>query len=245
MIRFTSAAALALALLFSATTASAQGKLVFATERHDIAPIAEGDDATVTFAFVNEGDAPFSLVEVRASCGCTTPSYTMGPVAPGASGEIVVTYHSEGRPGPFQSTVFVATDASEPRSVTLRLSGDVVPTFTINGARQGNLVFDRDVWALDSLRSGEALQQSFRFQNQGDAPIRVREARASVEGVEIIFPDRPLFTGDTAGILIMIDDPERLAGQSGHLDIGITLDTTDEQQPTKSLRIRGRILTGG
>jgi hypothetical protein len=232
-------------LLVAAVPAAAQGRIAFAFERHAFEPIDEGDTTSVVFRFTNEGDAPFSLLEVRPSCGCTTPSYTTGPIEAGASGEILVTYHSEGRPGPYEKSVYVVAEGSEPRSVTLHISGDVIPDFTVSGVRQGDVVFDADVWTVADLQAGEPVQHAFRFQNQGERPLRIREARALGEGVDVIFPDRPLFTGDIAAILVLIDDPAAITSPSGRLDLAVQLVTTDEAQPTKSLRVRGRLTTGG
>ena len=236
-------AGFALILLFSAP-ASGQGRMAFDFEHHRFDAIAEGDSATVHFRFVNGGDAPITLQDVIASCGCTTPWYTTEPVAPGERGEVAVTFHSKGLPGPFEKTVYVAADGADPRSVTLRIEGDVTPTFTIGGVRQGSVVFDSELWDAGALSTGEPIQHAFRYQYQGSAPFRVIAATASNPDVELIFSDRPLFEGGTAGVLVIVDDPSTLTTDSGQLEISITLETTDETQPTKSLRIRGRVETG-
>ncbi|HOH24523.1 MAG TPA: DUF1573 domain-containing protein, partial [Bacteroidales bacterium] len=59
-----------------------------------------------------------------ASCGCTTPSWTKDPVAPGQSGEIKVTYDTH-RIGAFSKSVTVTSNAVETPSVVLRISGEV------------------------------------------------------------------------------------------------------------------------
>jgi len=38
---------------------------------------------------------------LRASCGCTTPSWTKDPVSPGETGSIVAEYNPLNRPGSF------------------------------------------------------------------------------------------------------------------------------------------------
>jgi hypothetical protein len=234
-----------IALGLLAAAASAQGRIAFETEHHAFDPIDEGDSTSFTFRFTNTGDQPFALLEVRPTCGCTTPAYTTGPVPPGGAGEIVVTYHSKGRPGPFDRAVFVVAEGSEPRAVTLRISGEVRPDFALTGVRQGNVVFETEAWNAPALTAGEGVQHAFRFQVQGERPFRIREARTSADGVEVVFPDRPLFTGDTAAVLVILDDPAAAASPRGRVDVAVTLLTTDEAQPVKSLRVRGRLATGG
>lgn len=234
---------LAALLLLAAAPVLAQGRATFAAERHDFARLDEGPVATTTFAFTNTGDQPVRLVDVRASCGCTTPEYPTGAVAPGATAEIVVAYHSEGRPGPFEKHVTVVTDAGD--TTTLTIVGDVVPTFTRGGAAQGSLVFSHDTFVDErpTAMAGEAVQHAFQFQNQGDRPVRITSATTSAgAAVQVVFPDRPVFSRDVAGLLVMIDDPAAIAGPDGAFDVAITLETTDAVQPTKSLRLRGVVI---
>ncbi|HEX9953491.1 MAG TPA: DUF1573 domain-containing protein [Rubricoccaceae bacterium] len=234
---------LALAVLFVAAPAFGQGRTTFATERHDFARIDEGPVATTTFAFTNTGDRPVRLVEVRPSCGCTTPEYPTGAIAPGATAEIVVAYASEGRPGPFEKHVTVVTDGGE--TTTLTIVGDVIPGFTRGGAAQGSMVFERDVFIVDA-EAGEAVQQAFRFQNQGEAPVRITSVRTSAgDAVQVVFPDRPVFARDVAGILVTVENPAAIARADGSFDIAITMETTDTVQPVKSLRLRGVAQAGG
>ncbi len=228
----------ALILLLVAAPAFAQGRATFATDRHDFARIDEGPVATTTFAFTNTGDRPVRLLEVLPSCGCTTPEYPGEAIAPGASANIVVAYHSDGRPGPFEKHVTVQTD--EPATTTLTIVGDVIPGFTRGGAAQGALTFEADVFVQENSQG--TVQQAYRFQNQGEAPVRITAAHAP-PGVEVVFPDRPVFSRDVAGILVSIEAPAAIARPDGTFDVAITLETTDAAQPVKSLRLRGTLAT--
>ena len=77
------------------------------------------------FTFTNTGKEPLILSSVRASCGCTTPSWTREPVAPGATGTIKVKYDT-GRVGNFSKTITVKSNASN-GTVTLKIQGKVKP----------------------------------------------------------------------------------------------------------------------
>ena len=229
---------LACALVLAAVPAFAQGRAAFATDRHDFARLDEGAVVTTTFAFTNTGDAPVTLTDVRPSCGCTTPEYPTGAVAPGATAEIVVAYNSEGRPGPFEKTVTVVTD--EPATTTLTITGDVVPGFTRGGARQGGLVFEHDTFVAEAADG--AVQHAFRFQNQGETPFRITAVRTSAgAAAEVVWPERPLFARDIAGLMVTVEDPAAIARPDGTFDVAITLETTDPAQPLKSLRLRGTL----
>ena len=104
-----------------------QPVITFEKSEHDFGKINEADGRVTTiFTFKNEGMAPLVLSNVRASCGCTTPTWTKEPIEPGQSGSITVTYNPNGRPGRFQKTITVTSNASE-ATKKLYIKGEVIP----------------------------------------------------------------------------------------------------------------------
>ncbi len=59
------------------------------------------------FKFKNVSDKPVKLFLVKASCGCTTPTWTREAVEPGDEGEVKVVYNTAGRIGPFSKSITV------------------------------------------------------------------------------------------------------------------------------------------
>ena len=113
--------------LAAITMSAQQPVLTFEKTEHDFGKINEdGGRVTVVFEFKNEGMAPLILSNVRASCGCTTPDWTKEPVEPGQKGSIKVTYNPNGRPGRFQKTVTITSNASEPTQ-KVYIKGEVIP----------------------------------------------------------------------------------------------------------------------
>lgn len=106
-----------MAILLATGMASAQKKAVIAADEtsHDFGQIKEADGkVSATFVVKNTGDAPLAITRVIASCGCTTPEWTKEPIAPGASGNIKITYDPKGRPGRSQKQFqFTATEKPE------------------------------------------------------------------------------------------------------------------------------------
>ena len=116
------------ALILSAVTMVAGDgpQITFETKSHDFGTIKESDGvAECVCEFQNTGDEPLVLLDVRTSCGCTTPSYPSDPIAPGVKSKIKVSYNPAGRPGEFERTVKIFTNAK--KRITLKLSGIVVP----------------------------------------------------------------------------------------------------------------------
>ena len=114
-----------IALVFAVNTVMGQSKIVFDEMVHDFGSFKEADGLqTTTFAFTNSGTEPLVLSNVRASCGCTTPKWTREPVAPGQKGSIEVTYNPKNRPGSFNKSITINSNAENP-TVVLRITGQV------------------------------------------------------------------------------------------------------------------------
>ena len=78
-----------------------------------------------TFVFTNVGDAPLVVNQAVSSCGCTVPSYTKTPVAPGQKGEIKVTYNAGKAVGHFTKNITLRTNG-DPELTRLYIKGEVV-----------------------------------------------------------------------------------------------------------------------
>jgi Protein of unknown function (DUF1573). len=104
--------------------------LTFAEKSFDFGTIKEeAGKVSHEFAFKNTGKAPLVIQQVTASCGCTTPSWTKEPIAPGANGAITVTYSTTGRPNSFQKAITVVNNSAE-NPIVLIVKGFVTPKVT-------------------------------------------------------------------------------------------------------------------
>ena len=93
---------------------------------NDYGKIQHGGNGDCVFKFTNTGKEPLILSDVRASCGCTIPSWPKEPIAPGKSNEIKVTYNTT-RDGIINKTITVTSNASN-SPVVLSIKGEVLAT---------------------------------------------------------------------------------------------------------------------
>lgn len=99
-------------------------KISFAEMEHQYGTIEKGGNGDCEFTFTNNGNEPLILQTVKASCGCTTPSYTQKPIMPGETGTIKVHYNTN-NVGAFSKTVTVTSNAVDNPRVVLRIKGNV------------------------------------------------------------------------------------------------------------------------
>lgn len=157
-----------------------QPVITFEKTEHDFGKIhEEAGRVSVVFNFKNEGMAPLVLSNVRASCGCTTPTWTKEPVEPGQTGSITVTYNPNGRPGRFQKTVTITSNASEPTK-KVYIKGEVLPKqakpvnkYTV---AVGALSMKTKVLDLGTIKKGENKSGELEYANLGDAEHAVELA---------------------------------------------------------------------
>ena len=99
--------------------------LTFHENEYNFGKIPQGKPVTHIFEFKNTGTTPFSLENVQASCGCTTPEWKRDVVAPGATSKIIVGFNAAGA-GAFAKPVTITYNNGETKQIIIK--GEVVST---------------------------------------------------------------------------------------------------------------------
>ena len=97
--------------------------ITFESLVHDYGTIQQGADGSCEFVFANTGKTPLVLSNVRASCGCTVPTWPKEPILPGAKSSIKVVYNTN-NVGNFQKAITVNSNAKN-AEVILTIKGNV------------------------------------------------------------------------------------------------------------------------
>ena len=102
---------------------------------HDYGALAFNGDGHCEFVVTNTGTEPLIISECKKSCGCTTPQCDSNPIAPGATSVIKVKYDTK-RPGPFNKSVTVTSNAVNEPVLVLHIKGtvDQDPSASASGA---------------------------------------------------------------------------------------------------------------
>jgi hypothetical protein len=85
----------------------------------DFGKIPQGKPVTHVFEFTNTGATPFSLDNVQASCGCTTPEWNKDVIAPGATSKIIVGYNAM-NDGPFAKPVTITYNGNQTKQIIIK-----------------------------------------------------------------------------------------------------------------------------
>ena len=109
----------------SAKAVSNAPVMTFDKTIHDFGAIQEGERVETLFTFTNTGKSDLVIVDARGSCGCTVPEYPKNtPIAPGATGQIRVSFDSSNKPNLQQKTVTISANTDSGRE-TIRIKAMV------------------------------------------------------------------------------------------------------------------------
>ena len=93
----------------------------------DFGTVHEGDSVRLGFSFMNTGQKPLFINEVRPTCGCTIADYPLKPLPPGASGTIKVVFGTDWHPGSQRKIILVRANTRVRTMHKLVFAGEVVP----------------------------------------------------------------------------------------------------------------------
>jgi len=198
-------------LLFITYFGFAQPIIKFKTESFDFGELEEGIMATYAFEITNTGKVPLIISNVAPSCGCTTPEWSKDPIAPGKKSIIKATYNTQGRPGAFNKSISVTSNA-ENGNVNLFLRGTVSkkverPEYTALELQQSpRMVLKKNDIIFGKVEQGQRLSAKIEVKNLGRSNLVITEVVTSCNCVTHIFSKDQLKPGET-GILELIYNP--------------------------------------
>lgn len=83
-----------------------------------------------SYGFVNTGDQPITITDVRPGCGCTVPALAKNTYAPGERGEITIEFHPGSREGVSRIPITVTTQ--DAATTTLQFVADIETLLTFD-----------------------------------------------------------------------------------------------------------------
>lgn len=98
--------------------------MTFEVESFNFDTIMQGDTVKYTFKFKNTGKTPLIITDAQVGCGCTKPTYSKEPIAPGKTGTIYVEFRSAGKGG-YQDKPITIKSNSGGGDIVLHLIGTV------------------------------------------------------------------------------------------------------------------------
>ena len=111
---------------YAISSSDLKAKIMFENESHDFGKVEQGIQLEYSFKFINEGAVPLFIKKVQPSCGCTG-AVTDGEseYSEGESGEIKITFNTQGRTGRQEKHIVVFTNDPDMPQINLKISCDI------------------------------------------------------------------------------------------------------------------------
>lgn len=163
--------------LLSGAAIYAQPRLQVLTPEHDFGIFKEeAGRQTFNFIVTNTGDSALLIANVVPSCGCTTPEWTKSPIPPKGQGKITAIYDPAGRPGVFNKTLTVHSNA-KPGVVVLVIKGEVKPkektVEDLFSFPVGKVRFESNHLAFTSVKKNEKKIRVMQVINTSNKPVKI------------------------------------------------------------------------
>jgi len=164
-------------LLLSGGIVLAQPAMKFNEENFDFGEVIEGKLASHEFEVTNTGNQPLVINSVQASCGCTSPHWTREAIMPNKTGIIKATYNSAGRPGAFNKSLTITSNAGN-GTKTVFIKGSVIKkedkVYTEEQKKNSaKFVVDKSSFEVGKLEINQKGIAKVKIKNTGLAPLEI------------------------------------------------------------------------
>ncbi len=195
---------LLLVLLFSGSASAAPALRVESLE-HDFGEIVQGDRVDYVFRFHNAGDQVLEIGQLRSSCGCTAALLSTRRLAPGAMGELQVTFNSQDFRGEIQKMVTFDTNDPDHASITFSLRGTVKAELFLDPERVN--------WGV--VEQADPLVSELEIVNNSSRSIRLQSPEVTSPGIQAELSSLTVAPGERTSLRISAEfppDKKRIAG---------------------------------
>ena len=220
-------------------------QLQFREETHDFGTVSEQQGpVTYEFVFTNTSSRPVKILNVQASCGCTTPGWSKDPVPAGKTGYVQASFNPKGRPGFFNKSLTVTTDL-DPNPIILQIKGQVSTDETEVDHTGFAVVNGSLKFKVSAFNMGKVfLKDEFMVK---EFPVINTSKNAIVFDPKIISPAhikaevKPATLPAGAKGVIRLSYNGKMKNQYGFQSDNIEIPTNDEVNPVKSFSVYATI----
>jgi hypothetical protein len=216
----------------------AQPAIKFNNETFDFGEVFEGKLASHEFEVVNTGNQPLVINNVQASCGCTSPHWTREPIMPGKTGIIKATYNSGGRPGQFNKSLTITSNAGNGNK-TIFIKGNVIKkedkVYTEEQKKNSaKLVLEKSEFMVGKLEINQKGTAKVKVKNTGLSPLEIDNVTSPCGCTTFNFSKGSLKPGES-GILEITISPR----QKGTFKEEVSISSSDVNTPSFRIFLSG------
>ena len=211
-------------------------------ESFDFGEISEGGQVAHDFMITNVGNSPLVIADIKASCGCTTPEWSNSPILPGATGKVKAVYNTAGRPGYFNKSVTIMTNA-EPATVVVFIKGSVIKAEAEKKYTDAELklspkiALEKTTQTFGKVEKGSKLTLKLAVQNLGRSDLRISQVASACNCVSFTTKQDFIKSGE-AGQIELVYTP---VGMNDLQDL-VYIKSNDITNPSQLLTLKSKVV---
>lgn len=213
--------------LATAVWAQTEGPIAWLEKDYDFGIFHEADGPrSARSSFRNVSADTIYIMEVKPSCGCTTASFTMNPIAPGDTAFVEYTYDPTRRPGIFDKTIKIRL--SDNSRLSVKIYGNVIGTpeslHTLYPKEAGAARLSENVWNAGEVMMGRAPLTFINAYALGPDSLRAA-MKSPVEGLRVSQSAPVVGPGEV--ITFTVDFDSRRHGKFGPVELPLIFSDGD------------------
>src|SRR5262245_9019707 len=207
---------------------------MFSETKHDFGNVARGADTVFRFPVKNIYKDPIELVNVRSSCGCTTPTIEGKVLKTGEVGYIVATFNTRTFTGVHGATLTVEVKWND-RGVLRR--GET--QLRVDGNIRQDVVFKPGAVRFENVDQGTKQEQRVAVTYAGRDTWKITDVRGASDDLEVELTETQRYSGRVGYELLVRVKP---TAKAGYFNEQLVLVTNDDSNPRIPIHVDGRIV---
>ncbi len=216
------------ALMCVAFAAFAQPKIeIVGGTKFDFGNIYRGKKVDHKVIAKNIGNKPLELGRIDVSCGCTGTAGANTTIAPGKTGEVVITFNSTNFSGKIHKTVTINSNAANAPQTMIEFEGNVIQEIAISPAQ---------FWFRDAEVNRPSIARVVLTNNSSE-PISLTGYTSNLHGLQLKLPSDPIKPGESIELAAEL----KAKGATQVLNERVAIKTTSKNEPEVQVLIFGAV----
>lgn len=191
----------------------------------DAGKIHEGEKIEGAIRFVNHGESPVTITNVRTSCGCTAAKPDKETYATGDTAEISYTIKTDGFSGNIHKSIRIDLDGADVNNASFTIHANISKDINIT---PGYVQF-----GAVSLDSDSAITEFFEIQNDMDSPVEIKKVTVYNDLIKVV-PEKTVIPPHKSHLFQVKLNPPKEAGK---YDTRISIESDYTKRPVMYLPV--------
>ncbi|MDL1892429.1 DUF1573 domain-containing protein [Sphingobacteriales bacterium CHB3] len=194
--------------------------------KFDFGDVYRGKKVDHKVVVKNTGNQTLELGRVDVSCGCTGTVVSNNSIAPGKTGEVLITFNSTNFSGKVTKNVTINSNATN-SPVVVEFQSNVIQEIVIS---------PQQFWFRDA-EVGRPSVAKISLTNNSNIPVTLTNYTCNLAGFKLTLPTSPVKPGQSVELTAELKSDKAISV----LNDGVSIKTSSQNEPDVFVRIFGTV----